>query len=97
MRQLAHLERHRQFKGAVAGVTSCFILVAFLVQETLVWSPPAVCKHLELICFRLGKNCCQQFTTTYKSFMADELYLSSLTKDPNSNLKMGRFSLMRAR
>ena len=50
------------------------------MEETLAWSPPAEGEHLELIFLSLGKNCCQQFATTHKSFMPDEHYLESPTK-----------------
>lgn len=56
---------------------SPFVLVTFLGEEPLVRSLPARAKHLELVCLRLGKNRCQQLTTTYKSFMEDAQYLPS--------------------
>lgn len=80
----------------MAEVTS-FTPVAFLMGETLVGSPPAEGKHLELIFHSLGKNCCQQFATTRKSFMEDEHYFERLPKAPHTNLRMGCSSLMRTR
>ena len=74
-------ELWKQFRRTVARVTSYFTLVALLVGETLLWSPPGEGKHLELIFPSLGKNSCQQLAAIHKSLLEDEHYLSNLPED----------------
>lgn len=74
-------ELRKQSRRTVARVTSYFTLVAFLVGETLLWSPPGEGKHLELIFPSLGKSSCQQWAAVHKSLMKDEHYLSNLPEE----------------
>lgn len=54
-------------RRTAAGVTPYFTLVTFLVEETLLRSPPGEGKHLELISLSVGESR-QQFAITHESY-----------------------------